>query len=211
MLAAARGEPARLASGPDLTMKPLLLILCLSLAGLTAALLVPGWADLILIALPSALASAVLLLRELRNRLTRPPSGSLIIDGSNVMYWRDNTPHLSTVKDVVHHLQARGFGVEVFFDANAGYLLANKYQHDAALSRQLGLPKSRVTVVPKGTPADPLILTAARDRRARVITNDRFRDWAGDYPQITAPGFLIKGGFGKNGLWLNERALAVPG
>ena len=54
-----------------------------------------------------------------------------------------------------------------------------------------------------------LILDAARHLDARVVTNDRYRDWAGDYPEVTKSGFLIRGGFGKKGLWLNEKALAA--
>jgi hypothetical protein len=35
--------------------------------------------------------------------------------------------------------------------------------HDGAMGRALGLPKDRVMVLPKGVPADPYILTSARD------------------------------------------------
>jgi hypothetical protein len=89
------------------------------------------------------------------------------------------------------------------FDANAGYKLAGQYLHDGALGRQLGLPKDRVMVVPRGTPADPMILTAARDLNARIVTNDRYRDWIETYPEINNPGHLIRGGFRNGQLWLD--------
>ena len=79
------------------------------------------------------------------------------------------------------------------FDANAGYLLIGKYQHDKALARVLGLPTDRVMVVPKGTPADPMILRAARDYGAPVVSNDRFKDWAKDFPEVKTKGHLITG------------------
>jgi hypothetical protein len=28
---------------------------------------------------------------------------------------------------------------------------------------------------------------------ARVVTNDRFRDWAEDHPAVKSPGFLVGG------------------
>lgn len=127
-----------------------------------------------------------------------PPENAVVVDGSNVMHWKDGAPKLATVRMVVDALTLKGFAPGVVFDANAGYLLTGKYQHDGALSRALGLPENRVMVVPKGTPADPAILTAARDMGARVVTNDRFRDWAGDFPEIRTAGHLIRGGI-RNG------------
>lgn len=122
----------------------------------------------------------------------------MVVDGSNVMHWKDGTPDLASVRLVVDALTREGFAPGVIFDANAGYLLTGKYQHDRVLSQALGLPEERVMVVPKGTPADPAILTAARDMNARVVTNDRFRDWAGDFPEIRTAGHLIRGSV-KNG------------
>lgn len=122
-----------------------------------------------------------------------PPENAVIIDGSNVMHWKDGTPDLATVRLVVDQPTVKGFTPGVVFDANAGYLLTGKYQHDGSLSRDLGLHEDKVMVVAKGTPADPAILTAARDMKARVVTNDRFRDWTGDFPEIRTPGHLISG------------------
>ena len=138
----------------------------------------------------------------LRAALARRRRPALILDGSNVMHWRDATPSLETLSEVVWHLTAKGYRVGVVFDANAGYLLSGRYLHDGALAQHLRLPVSRVMVVPKGTPADPVILDTARDMGARVVSNDRFRDWADAYPEVTAPGFLIRGGYGAKGPWL---------
>jgi hypothetical protein len=71
--------------------------------------------------------------------------------------------------------------------------LGDRYLGPVALARLLGLPIRHVFVAPKGTPADPLLLQRAERLRARVITNDRFRDWVDDHPQLQDPGFLIKG------------------
>ncbi len=119
------------------------------------------------------------------------------------MYWNDNTPKVQTVKDVVERLRGHGYTVGVMFDANAGYLLENQYIHDQRMGHMLGLPTDQIMVVPKGTPADPYILRAARDLGAEIVTNDRFRDWAADHPEVNDPGYLIRGGYKSGKLWLD--------
>jgi rRNA-processing protein FCF1 len=189
-----------------------LLLLGLSLAGLAAALFVPGYGDLVLLAGPMAVASLLLALRARprhRGGQAADQPAWIVIDGSNVMHWSDQTPRIAPVREVVRHLQARGFTPGVAFDANAGYLLEGRYRHDRALGRRLGLPTDRVMVVDKGTPADPALLTAARDMQARVVTNDRFRDRADAFPEVRQPGFLIRGGYHDGALWLDLDAPAA--
>ena len=126
-------------------------------------------------------------------RLFRRKKRWVILDGSNVMHWREGKPEIQTVIAVVRLLEKRGYTPGVVFDANAGYLLMGKYQHDGALARMLRLPESRVMVVPKGSPADPAILRAARDYGAPIVTNDRFKDWAAEFPEVKNKGHLITG------------------
>lgn len=184
----------------------LLILLTLSLVGVGVALIVPGLADLILLAGPSALASLFLLVTAFRRgrlRRARALQKWIVVDGSNVMHWKDGTPEIGTVRDVVDHLSALGFVPGVMFDANVGYKLSGRYQRDGELGKLLGLPRDRVMVVPKGTPADPWILTAARDFGARIVTNDRFRDWADAHPEVAEAGHLVRGGYRSGELWLD--------
>ena len=58
-------------------------------------------------------------------------------------------------------------------------------------------------VVPKGTPADPTVLTVARDYGAQVVSNDRFRDWAAAFPEVKHPGHLIRGEYRAGKLWID--------
>jgi hypothetical protein len=90
-------------------------------------------------------------------------------------------------------LKSRGFAPGVVFDANAGWKLFGRYVNEEEFGRQLGLPTDQVLVVPKGTQADPYILATARKFNARIVTNDRYRDWVDDHPEVTRPGFLIRG------------------
>ena len=194
------------------------LLFVFSVVACGAAVLLPGWADLLLIAAPSALASLFLLGRAWRRgavvtrlpRLRRRAADRIIlIDGSNVLHWRDNTPNIETLREVIAALTARGYAPAVVFDANAGYLISGKYQHDKALGDLLALPEDRVMVVQKGEPADPVLLVAARDIGARIVTNDRYRDWADAHPQVREPGFLVRGSYRGGTLWLDLDEMAV--
>jgi hypothetical protein len=178
-----------------------LILLLLSLAGVAAALTLPQFSDLILLAGPAAFASLLLLLLAYRALLGRKTW--VVIDGSNVMHWKDRAADIGTLREVLLSLGEQGLHPKVIFDANAGYKLAGRYQHDQTFSRQLGLTRGQVKVVPKGTPADPLILAAARDLGARVVTNDRYCDWAETYPEVAKPGHLIRGGYRNGELWLD--------
>ena len=186
------------------------LILLLSLAFVAVALLLPGYGDLILLAGPMAIAALILWLRAaFSGKKTRP--NWILIDGSNVMHWRDNTPQIETLREVIGYLRERRHTPAVIFDANAGYLLTGRYQDDHIMARHLGLPEDRVLVVPKGTIADSYLLTVARDFDAPIVTNDRYRDWADDYPEIAEPGRLIQGGYLDGALWLDDTGARTPG
>jgi hypothetical protein len=126
----------------------------------------------------------------------------ILVDGSNVMHWEDNTPQIEPVRRVVSALKARGLDPGVVFDANAGWKLYGRYLGEHELCQLLDLPRDQVLVVPKGSPADPWLLTTAREFGARIVTNDRFRDWAEAHPEIATPGLLIHGGLSGTGVWL---------
>ncbi|MCA3452579.1 MAG: hypothetical protein INF92_19885, partial [Rhodobacter sp.] len=120
----------------------------------------------------------------------------------NASQWRNKMRQGTKFRTVSEHLADLGFSPGVAFDANAGHLLAGRYLDHAAFSKMLGLAEDRVMVVDKGTPADATILATARDLGARVVSNDRFRDWLDQHPEAGRPGALIRGGFVDGALWL---------
>jgi hypothetical protein len=142
-----------------------------------------------LLSLLSAVAAAILLLRGRPGRT----KAWIVVDGSNVLHWDGEVPAIATVARVVDDLRSRGFVPVVWFDANVGYRIGDRYMGPERLARALGLPARQVLVAPKGTPADPLLLEGAVVLNARVVTNDRFRDWTQDHPRIREPGFLVPG------------------
>ncbi len=140
----------------------------------------------------AALASIGLILWFFRLR-KRPEPRWVVIDGSNVMHWAEGPPTLDTVAAVLSEVKAQGLLPLVWFDANVGYKVADRYLGPGRLARHLRLDERQVRVAPKGTPADPLLLKDARFLGAQVVTNDRYRDWAESHPMIGEPGFLVRG------------------
>lgn len=180
------------------------------LGGLAAAVMLPR--DLSKFAvIATGVSIAWLLLAPTRARRADPevrpsapgaPRRWILVDGSNVLHWRDNTPSIATVGEAVVQLSARGLDPVVVFDANVGYLIAGRYLRGAELARVLGLPRAQVRVTPKGIPADPILLGAARELGARIVTCDRYRDWAELHPEVQGPGLLVRGGIDGEQLWL---------
>lgn len=180
-----------------------------------ASVQIAEYEDYQIVSISLLFASSFLLLRAVLRRQTgqgTPPDlrPDFIIDGSNVMYWLDKTPQTQPLFDILSELRRRGFVVGVVFDANAGHKLWQRYRDDFYFSQHLGLSEEQVLVVPKGSPADPIILTAARNHGARIITNDRYRDWVDQFPEIATPGHLVRGGYRNGKLWLDETALSGP-
>ncbi|WP_435259724.1 NYN domain-containing protein [Thioclava sp. FR2] len=190
-------------------MLPSLVLFALSFSALIVTTVLKDFQDLQMLAASMLAASLYLLLQEWwRGRKAGRLRQDVIIDGSNVMHWLDERPQLQPLLDVIAYLKGKGFRVGVVFDANAGWKLWDQYRGDHYFAQRLGLADQQVLVVAKGQPADPVILAAARENGAQIITNDRYRDWVEQYPEIAAPGHLVRGGYRKGQLWLDERAMA---
>lgn len=178
-----------------------------SLVLLAASLLLLGWSLLTFgsILTPALLVAAlgvvVGVVLVLRFRLRAAPVW-IVIDGSNVLYWRDETPNLHTVRQCVEGLVRNGWTPLLWFDANVGYLVGSHYMGPHELSRALRYPASHINVAPKGTPADPLLIEQAGDLGARIVTNDRFRDWVETYPQVADAGLFLRGSASDQGVSL---------
>jgi Zc3h12a-like Ribonuclease NYN domain len=160
-----------------------------------------------LIAGSLAVVFVVLWVRRGRNRAASGIVASkdedwILVDGSNVMHWQDNVPSIAPLERVVWQLQSFGYVPGIVFDANAGWKLQGRYLRDSQLAFRLGLETRQVLVVPKGTQADPYLLATAKARGARIVTNDRFRDWADQHPEVLEPGLLIRGGVRDGQVWL---------
>lgn len=149
------------------------------------------------------LAALILLIAAARRPGQRPGAGAgarprrvrawSVIDGSNVLFWGGPQADLQNVLAVVQAVRARGREPLVWFDANAGYRICDRYLRDDELAQLLNLPGRQVRIAPSGTPADPLILADATKLSATVISNDRFRDWHEQFPLARDPRRVIRG------------------
>ena len=166
------------------------ILLFVSLAAALVSVLVFGAvaSGPLLISLLCAVAALLILLRARESA-----RNWIVVDGSNVLHWERDTPDIQSVFHVAVALKSEGYIPVVWFDANVGYLIGDRYMGRAPLARMIGLPERQVFVAPKGTPADPLLLKDAVALKARVVTNDRFRDWEDEFPQIREKGFLVRG------------------
>ncbi len=133
----------------------------------------------------------------------------VVIDGSNVMHWFDDTPSLSTVASVVEQLTDLGYLSIVWFDANVGYKVGSRYMTERDLARFLPVSSSAIRVAPKGSPADPLLLAEAVRLRGRVVSNDKFRDWTKEFPQLRDDAFLVRATIHGTGLTMEIKPAKV--
>lgn len=177
-------------------------LILLSALGTILAVVLPAASDWLLLSVPCLIAGAIILFQEWTSRTT-PAATWIIIDGSNVMHWLDGTPQIQPLRDVIALLQENEFIPGIVFDANVGYKLEDRYLDADALAHALGLSPEQVRVVPRGEPADATILTAARDHAVRIVTNDRFRDWADSFPEISQSTTLVRGGYRDGVIWLD--------
>lgn len=156
-----------------------------------------------------AAIGGALLLYRLTPKSVRPDW--VVIDGSNVMHWFDETPSLETVRLVATHLMDQGYQPIVWFDANVGYKVGGGYMNERSLAQHLPVSARAIRVAPKGCPADPLLLAEAIKLRARVVSNDKFRDWTGEFPQLADAAFLIPAKVHPTGLTMEISPAEVAG
>lgn len=183
------------------------LIFAIAVVAVWVGALFPDLGWLQVVAVPGGLAACLWLLLGKRGK--KAPVDVLprvIVDGSNVIHWDSGAPSLEPLRAVLRDIEAKGMMPGVIFDANAGYKINDRYLDDGAFATLLGLPDASVLVVPKGTPADRFILEAARSMGARIVTNDRYRDWEDSFPEVRQPDLLIRGGFRHGKLWLKDGA-----
>jgi hypothetical protein len=119
---------------------------------------------------------------------------SVVVDGSNVMFWADNTPTAGAVQKVLSTLREAGKEPILCFDANIGYKLANQHLDRGELALLFGIPQSQVVICPSRTDGDAMIMRIATENRLPVVSNDRYRD----YPDLVKnvrlmPGSIVKG------------------
>ncbi len=168
-------------------------ILVLALLALAAAYLA-GQAPFSVAILAPAIVGAVALV-WMAGQALQPRRHWIVVDGSNVLRWRDGPPDLATVALVVRELERLRYTPVVWFGAEAGFLVAERRLGPGALARALRLPTIQVLVAPDGTRVEAFVFTGAREMQAPVVTNASCREWVEHFPEIAGEGRLVRGSF----------------
>ena len=117
----------------------------------------------------------------------------IVIDGANVAYEERSAggkPKLSNLLKVKRELEERGCEALIIVDASLKYDIDDQTQLETLIRSQ------QVRQVPAGTDADYFIIQFADQLDARVVTNDRYKDYAQQYPWLTQrrmPYMIVKG------------------
>ena len=117
----------------------------------------------------------------------------VVIDGANVAYEERSAggkPKFSNLLRVRRELEERGFEAVIIVDASLKYDIDDQEQLETLIRSQ------QVRQVPAGTDADFFIIQFADQLDAVVVTNDRYKDYAEQYPWIPErrlPYMIVKG------------------
>ena len=118
---------------------------------------------------------------------------TVVIDGANVAYEERSAggkPKLSNLLKVRRELEERGFEAVIIVDASLKYGIDDQAQLETLIRSQ------QIRQVPAGTDADYFIIQFADQLDARVVTNDRYKDYAEQYPWVRErrlPYMIVKG------------------
>ncbi|HEY0170002.1 MAG TPA: hypothetical protein VGB98_03045 [Pyrinomonadaceae bacterium] len=117
----------------------------------------------------------------------------VVIDGANVAYEERSAggkPKFSNLLKVRRELEERGFEPVILVDASLKYDIDDQEQLENLIRSQ------QVRQVPAGTDADFFIIQFSQELDALIVTNDRYKDYADQYPWVNErrlPYMIVKG------------------
>ena len=105
----------------------------------------------------------------------------VIVDASNVAHFKKNEnsePMLTNIIVAVETLEARDYEYEIIADASLAHDIDNKDDYN------LLLEEKSIEEVPIGNNADHFILNLAEEEHAKILSNDKFRDFKDEFLNI---------------------------
>lgn len=117
----------------------------------------------------------------------------VVIDGANVAYEERSAggkPKFSNLLKVRRELEEKGFEAVILVDASLKYDIDDQEQLENLIRSQ------QVRQSPAGTDADYFIINLAHELDALIVTNDRYKDYAQQYPWVPErrlPYMIVKG------------------
>ncbi len=105
-------------------------------------------------------------------------SARVLVDASNVAHATEGgEAKLANLMLVMRRLREDGYEPLIVADAALRHQIDNKAEYEKLVDQGV------IHQAPAGTDADYFILSFAREMDARILTNDRFRDRASDFPR----------------------------
>jgi hypothetical protein len=106
------------------------------------------------------------------------PQDVVVVDGSNVAYAEQGSgARLANIQLVCAKLEEEGYRPLVLVDARLRHAIDDSEGYEALVE------EGRIRQAPAGTDADFFILSFARELKARIVSNDRFRDREAAFPE----------------------------
>jgi len=105
----------------------------------------------------------------------------VIIDGSNVAHYKknkDHEPQLSNILAAVDMLEKKGDEFVVIVDASLRHDIDNKEEFKELLENE------NVEQVESGNNADHFIVELAEKENAKILSNDKFRDFSDEFKDL---------------------------
>ncbi len=115
----------------------------------------------------------------IRARLVRTPERMVLLDGSNIFMLRKNPGDIDFVLEKLAELDVFYYPFRIIFDRNI------VYRADERIQRWLG-----TKYVMLHSPADELIVKLALEKRAAVVSSDRFSEWNANLLRIDPRRFF---------------------
>jgi hypothetical protein len=101
-----------------------------------------------------------------------------LVDGSNVAHAGEgNGPRLGNIMLVMDRLAEEGYDAVVVVDAALRHQIDDGHRYEELVEA------GRLRQAPAGTDADYFILSFARELDASIVSNDRFKDHLGAFPE----------------------------
>ncbi|OWT32604.1 Zc3h12a-like ribonuclease [Methanobrevibacter sp. 87.7] len=105
----------------------------------------------------------------------------VIVDASNVAHFKkdeNSKPMLNNILAAVESLEAKGDEFVVIADASLAHDIDNPEEYNKLVADEL------IEEVPSGNNADHFILKLAEEENAKVLSNDKFRDFKDEFFNI---------------------------
>jgi hypothetical protein len=115
----------------------------------------------------------------------------ILLDGSNVLFWRGVQADAALPALVARALIARRFSPHVIFDHSV-------WRHMGAPEIEGLRAFVEVTTAPRGTPADAMLLARSKQGQCQIVSRDQFRAWRAQHPALRRD-WVVTGQIGKGG------------